>query len=418
MLSRKSLRRAFLVPALLAVFVFVGAAAQRVRADDAVAVVQEHLYAGTLKAGEAALADIVAKNGSDANAKFGLGLIRFSRAVERLAQSLHRYGLRAPQGINMPFVRMPVPENATPDVLTYEGFRAVLQDFATDLQSADAVLAEIGEAPVKLPIDLSRVRIDMAGNGAVGDDERLMSLFGSMEPGAAANPGDFLAVLDRGDVFWLRGYCHLIMASTEWFLAHDFKDLFEEEFGLFFPRAGIRDSFTRDEDRERTGYTGFDIQIADAISIVHLIHWPVAEAERMLRARDHLLQMIAMSRLSWKAILTRSDSDRHWIPGPGQTGVLRGFDVTGERVVAWLAVLDDAEAALEGRKLVPHWRFSKGINLKRVFTEPKTFDLVLWLAGPGVRPFLETGEVISSQSWDQITRAFNGDFLTYAFWFN
>ena len=60
-----------------------------------------------------------------------------------------------------------------------------------------------------------------------------------------------------------------------------------------------------------------------------------------------------------------------------------------------MLVLDDAEAVLEGRKLVPYWRFTKGINLKRVFTEPKPFDLVLWLAGPGVRPYLEAGEMIS-----------------------
>ena len=67
---------------------------------------------------------------------------------------------------------------------------------------------------------------------------------------------------------------------------------------------------------------------------------------------------------------------------------------------------------------VPHWRFEKGINLRRAILEHKNFDLVMWLTGAGVMPFLEDGAAVSSESWDQMVRAFEGNFFGYSIWFN
>ena len=92
--------------------------------------------------------------------------------------------------------------------------------------------------------------------------------------------------------------------------------------------------------------------------------------------------------------------------------------MTQERVDAWLAVMSELDAVVEGRKLVPHWRFDKGINLRRAILEHKNFDLVMWLTGAGVMPFLEDGAAVSSESWDQMVRAFEGNFFGYAIWFN
>jgi hypothetical protein len=405
----------------LAALVFASAGAGRLLAQDAAMLVQDKLYAGKLKEGETALAALVAQEPANADARFGLGVIRFARAIEHLGQSLYRYGLRAPgpREASMPIVRLPVPENPSPQALTYDSFRAVLQDLVDDLRNADATLADIGDAAVRLPLDPSKIRLDITGDGGAREEENLWFIFGGVAPGATAGaPADLGLVLDHADVDWLRGYCHLLMGFTERWLAHDFKDMFEDTFGLFFPRAGLRQTFAGAEDRERTGWTGFDIDIADFIALVHLIHWPMVEPDRMLAARAHLLEVVARSRASWKTILARTDRETHWIPGPGQKGVLQGLSVTPERVSAWLKVLDDADAILEGRKLVPHWRFVKGINLKRVFTEPQAFDLILWITGPGARPYLENGEMISAESWQAIDRAFGGNFASYAFWFN
>ena len=92
--------------------------------------------------------------------------------------------------------------------------------------------------------------------------------------------------------------------------------------------------------------------------------------------------------------------------------------ITDERVKVWLGALDDFDAALDGRKLVPHWRMPQGINLRRVLEEPRPFDLVHWASGAAALPYLEEGEIISSQSWAVWERVFGGDFLLFAIYLN
>src|SRR4051794_23504038 len=141
------------------------------RAQDAVALTQEHLYAGTLAAGESALAALSQRNAGDDNARFGLAGVRFMRAIERLAQALHRHGLEAPRSAFVPILRLPVPPNPNPAPLTYEGFRDILQAFLDDLGRVEATLVEGAESRVKLPLDLARIRLDLNGDGVIGDDE-------------------------------------------------------------------------------------------------------------------------------------------------------------------------------------------------------------------------------------------------------
>ena len=45
-------------------------------------------------------------------------------------------------------------------------------------------------------------------------------------------------------------------------------------------------------------------------------------------------------------------------------------------------------------------------SLRRAILEHKNFDLVMWLTGAGVLPFLEDGAAVSSESWDQMVRAY------------
>lgn len=89
-----------------------------------------------------------------------------------------------------------------------------------------------------------------------------------------------------------------------------------------------------------------------------------------------------------------------------------------DQIVAWMEVLDEVEALLDGTKLMPHWRFNKGVNMRRVFDEPTPFDLILWITGPSAFPYLEDGPVLTSRRWNDIIRAFDGQFGSYAIWFN
>jgi hypothetical protein len=92
--------------------------------------------------------------------------------------------------------------------------------------------------------------------------------------------------------------------------------------------------------------------------------------------------------------------------------------VDAERIAAWYQVLDEADAILDGEKLVPHWRLRQGINLRRVFEEPQPFDLVLWITGPAALPYLEDGPVSTSEEWARMIEAFEGSFGLFALWVN
>ena len=85
---------------------------------------------------------------------------------------------------------------------------------------------------------------------------------------------------------------------------------------------------------------------------------------------------------------------------------------------SWLEVVAEFEQVLDGRKLLPHWRFNEGLNLKRYLEEGKTFDLVLLIAGADAVPYLEQGPISDQATWDRLMTGFRGNFLGYALWFN
>ncbi len=77
-----------------------------------------------------------------------------------------------------------------------------------------------------------------------------------------------------------------------------------------------------------------------------------------------------------------------------------------------------ADAILDGERLIPHWRFREGVNFRRVFEEPGTFDLVLWITGPAALPYLEEGVETSGEDWARIDDILRGGLAAYAAWFN
>jgi hypothetical protein len=100
--------------------------------------------------------------------------------------------------------------------------------------------------------------------------------------------------------------------------------------------------------------------------------------------------------------------------------VVPGSKVTDEMAKGWLDFLAEAEAILGGKKLIPFWRDAggKGVNLRRVFTEPGELDAVLWLQGTAAAPYLESGPVTRPEVWTRLLRVFRGEFIGFALWFN
>ena len=221
---------------------------------------------------------------------------------------------------------------------------------------------------------------------------------------------------DTADVHWLRGYCHLLSALLEVQLAHDASEWFDRCAHIFFAKPETSFPFLRDGDR--TYNIGGNFDPADYIAAIHLLNFEVIEPERMAAAREHLKAMVARSRDMWESALAESDVSAEWIPNPLQNSVV-GVRITPEMVDTWHDFLDEVDALLDGEKLIPFWRDrSRGVNLNRVFTDPRRFDLVMWIQGTGAAPYVEDGSQIEAETWRRFQRVFRGEFFGYAAWIN
>jgi hypothetical protein len=390
-------------------------------------VAERYLIEGQLGEGQRAISSILAEHPGDAEARFALGAIQFVRAVERLCHSLHRYGLRTGVvGNAVPFARLPVPANREPDPIRYADLRAIMQAWNDDLARAEATLARVEDPAVKLPLHFGLIRLDLDGDGKAGPDESLWKLYAQFNMAArdqatAEAAKDFVVAFDRGDVAWLRGYCHLLQFFGECYLAHDGQELFEHTASLFFAQAVTPFAFLRRADIPGQGARDFEFaDIVDAVAFIHELRLPVIEPARLKTALAHLESMIALSRESWKFILAETDDDHEWVPKPNQHTVMPGGAVTMEMVKGWMEFLDEAKSLLAGEKLIPFWRAGarRGVNLRRAFLEPRTFDLVLWVQGTAAAPYLEDGPLTTPETWRRFQNIFRGEFIGFAIWFN
>ncbi len=394
--------------------------------DEGVKLAEQHLQAGTLAAGETALDALLKKNPRDDQTRFALGTLQFVRSIEGLSQSLYRHGFLHGVGRFAPFVMpggdLPVPINPQPAELSYDQARKIVQDFVSRLVTAEATLAKIESDDVKLPLHFGLIRLDFDGDGKAGEEETLWKIYTRFNRQARVSQDDakaFIIAFDAADVHWLRGYCHLLMALGEINLAHDWHELLERAGHLLFARITAPYPFLTEHVPGQEQVFSFEM-IADLIAFVHLINFPVAEPKRMEGALGHLEAMASLSRRSWDLILKETDDDREWIPSPKQTGIIPNVRVTQEMVDGWRLFLTEAEHILKGDKLVPFWRGNqaRGVNLRKVFMQPRPLDLVMWVQGTGAAPYLEEGTLTDKAVWDRLVRVFQGEFIGFAFWFN
>ncbi|WP_425374829.1 hypothetical protein [Mesorhizobium tamadayense] len=375
-----------------------------------------------------ALSTLEGAAAKDPASAYAAGAGEFFTALEILASGLHRHGFESPQSFMLPLMRLPVPDNPDPEPLTYEQFRAILVAFRDRLEKSAATLSSVpADADIGMVVDLAHAGIDLNEDGKIAPDESVAAIMASLSRGSVDTSDAAPSLIfrfDRADGFWLQGYAEFLMAQADFWLAHDFKAMFDGSFHMLFPRAKLplQDTLVPPDGGMSGSIFASEWRFADFISLVHLVNWPVVEPERRQAARRHLLEMIRLSREDWKAIRAETDNDREWLPGPQQKGInpLTGLEVSEEQVQAWLAALTMAEDLLEGRVMLPHFRIAgKGINMKRFFDEPKPFDLVLSITGPAIAPYLESGKILTSDDFDQIQREFGGaGFLTFALWFN
>lgn len=395
-------------------------AATASRAGEAGEITTAALYSGNLAGGIAKLEPLA---GADQEARFGIGFLRFAGAIEGFAQGLYRHGFAAPDGgpmVGRPLA-MPVPTNPNPEPLTYEKFRALLQQLVDGLEAARPVLLEAGASgDYVVPVELLEIHVDINGNGQVAESESIGAIFAMIFGSASTDPAPRPVTIgfDRADAIWLAGYSEVLAAQADFLLAHDFHRMVESTFHRVFPRAGLpmQDYITS------TGTVMLDPQsdnaIADALALIHELSWDVIEPERLKRVLTRLRHITELSRHNWSAILAETDDDHELVPNPGQTGPTPDAKVTEDQVAAWLASLDTVDHVLDGELLLPHWRFRKGFDLKAYFETAKRTDFVMILTGYDALPFIKDGPIASADSFSELTAAFGDAWLGYAFWFN
>ncbi len=377
------------------------------------------LVNGKLGAAEMVLLDRLEQNPSELTA-YQLGVIQFLRSIEKLSQSWYKYGNISVDSLGMlvPILRLPVAENPNPEEITYKKFRQVFIDFNNDLAKAQETLSKIKDDKVKLELPFDKIRLDLNGDGKAQENELLLNLFMAYNRAFEITNEDFRVSFDKADVYWLRGYSHLIMAMLDTYLAYDGRELFERTAQLSFAKANTpyNELFSSYNNSE----SPVDIaEIVDLVAFFHLINLPLEDASKMKSALNHLKEVIRLSRLNWQTIMAETDNDHEWIANPNQDSVVP-VEVTTEMIDGWQVFLDEAEDILNGEKLIPYWRIgdTKGINLNKFFSQPSKFDLILWIQGTDTLAYVEEGELSRGDTWRQLQELFRGNFIGFAIWFN
>ncbi|MEM1211961.1 MAG: hypothetical protein AAGI68_06630 [Planctomycetota bacterium] len=397
--------------------------------------VQPLLDAGQLEEAERVLVEHLDTHNQDHDARLALGTVRMMQAVQQLSADFFSFG---PQEFPLPLFRMSLPQNEAPEVIRHGDLQRVFDRFVDRLDVVETTLAPIGDEPAKWVLCLDTVRLDLDGSGKAEDDEMLAPIINRLSRGALQrerveaerrastqpamppiDPKDYLTLiaLDTTDAYWMRAYTHLLRGFADLYRAHNTRELFNRTGHLLFAKPDTPYPFLVPSSTRRLDFP----QVADAIALIHLINLPVESPERMASSLGHFERAIVLSREMWEAALAETDNDREWLPAPGQDSVIPAR-INEARLKAWMETLDEAEAVLSGEKLIPFWRAADpplGVNLRRAFTEPQRFDLVLWVQGTGAAPYLEADKPMTTGGfWRRINRQFGGNLMGFAFFIN
>lgn len=382
----------------------------------------ERLRKGGYKEHVEAYAKLLESRSSDDNLRYQLGMLQFLQAIESTGQSWYRMGQARGMLVNqLPLIRLNVPDNPNPEKTDYQAFRQAFDHAVKLLAETEVTLAQIKSDEVAVEVELSKIGMDWNGNGKIETGEWLSDNIGTFLSRAAWNPDAWPLTIrfDRADVYWLRGYCHLLQGFAKIVLAYDQQAAWDACAHRLFSGVEPTLNFLKEEKNAQEGMFN---EILDWVAAIHQMRFPLIDGQRVMSAHDHFLETIKLSRMFWENALAETDDLREWIPNPRQTPPLPGGEVDQEMLNGWFEFLDEAEALLNGEKLVPFWRGNdpkRGLNLKKVFSEPKELDVVLWFHGSACVDYLQEDlPVTDPATWQRLNRVFRGEFMGFAIWFN
>lgn len=375
------------------------------------------LCAGGASAQELSLTDMLARTGlagteaqltgDDPATKFALGGVRFLRAVERGLQLRYRHGASFEGMLDLPVLRLPIPDAPEPEPF-YPGLVADLfQDLTDGMSGARDALAG-AEGNFGVTVDLAAIWFDVNENAARDPGESILEALGAAS-GVQAPPSVTVR-FDQADAAWLRAYTHLLEGFAQLVLAFDPTEVIAEVLDSSAKINALRG----DDSARMLFFSPEDERILDLIAIVYGALQQQPDPARTRAARDHWLAMVRENRAFWQAVARESDNADEWIPNATQTAAL-GFELPPETGTTWLAVLGDAEAVLTGALLIGHLRTSPGagVNLAKLMQDPIPVDLIGWLHGADLVDYIERGPLVGAQSLRRFEQLVGGNAVLF-----
>ena len=367
-----------------------------------------------LAATEARLAALATPSDAD---RFALGGVQFLRAIEGTFQERWAMGLTDRSGM-LPFLRLPLADNPNPAPFDPAAIVTLFAHAEAKLSMAQATLASIpATSDLSMDIALDDIWFDVNSNSTrdagEGIGEILGATLGASPDGATPHPLPVIR-FDVADAAWTGAYADLLAGFCDLVRAYD-------------PTEPLTRVLTARSAMESIGPVTPDPFLGgmgrpdgiDLLAAVLATLNQIPDSPMMTQAHDHFLRMIAQNREFWARVATESDNDREWLPNDQQKSAL-GIDVPQGTGVVWQAVLGDLDAVLKGEKLVPYWRVGApgGINVARIFSDPRPIDLAGWFQGWAALPYLEQGPLLDSAARDAFDQLTQGQAPLFALYLN
>ena len=352
--------------------------------------------------------------------RLALGAVQFLRAIEGSFQTRHAYGLTDRTGF-LPLLRLGMTDNPAPRPFDPAILAQIFRDAEAGLARSITTFAALPDSSAAaLELALGDIWFDVNLSAVRDPGEGMADLVGTltlgMPPAEAGMEPPALPVIrfDLADAAWATAYAHLLSGLAEAVQAYDPTDPIAR---VMAARVGLAE-FGPPPPSFVTGMAQMPDEI-DLIAMVLATLNQAPDAARMARAHGHFLSMIAENRRFWALVDAETDNDREWLPNARQVAAI-GLPVPPETGDVWQAVLADAEAVLKGEKLIPYWRAGPlgGVNLQKVFLDPRPVDLAGWLQGWGALPYMQAGPLVTAESWDAFNGMLMGDAMLFAIWLN
>ncbi len=347
---------------------------------------------------------------------FALAGLRFLGGIEGALQLRWQTGIRQDWS-ELPILRLPIPENPAARPFAPADFTALLAGLDADMDGARTALAQLGDKPFAVQINLLDLWFDINANGTRDEGEDLGTVAGLTLGGGRMISVPVAAPVikfDTADAAWLSAYTHFLSGFVSTAQAYDPEPAIQR---VMESSAAIY-ALWGDTPPENAMDMMFGRQV-DRVAMVLFALSKTPDKALAADAYDHFLAMITENRRFWSLVELEPDNDMEWVPNDRQTSGL-GIIMPPETGKRWQAVLADAEALLKGEVLIPHWRFGAeaGINLKKAFETPPAVDLVTWIQGEGLLPYAEKGPRMSMAAWNDFERLVSGDAMLFAIFLN